>query len=110
MQALLATKSAFNTLFHSGIEGVKDGSPLIAVERNDYDYRFFSESRYINYIAKEVKTVDDCKVGKKIKVTVQVAINLKPLIADLQHNNMAISPSWGESGKKKVLQHLIPLS
>lgn len=106
--ALLATKSAFNTLFHSGIEGVKDGSPLIAVERNDYDYRFFSESRYINYIAKEVKTVDDCKVGKKIKVTVQVAINLKPLIADLQHNNMAISPSWGESGKKKSTAALNP--
>ena len=70
--ALLAAKSAFHTLFHAGIEGVKDGTPMVAVERNDYDYRFFSESRYINYITSEVKTVGDKKVGNKVRVTVQL--------------------------------------
>ena len=46
----LAIKSAFNTLFHSGVAGLKGGTPMIAVPRKDYDYRFFSESRYINYL------------------------------------------------------------
>ena len=64
---------------------------MVAVERNDYDYRFFSESRYINYITSEVKTVGDKKVGNKVRVTVQLSINVKSLIADLQHNNMSIS-------------------
>lgn len=106
--ALLAAKSAFHTLFHAGIEGVKDGTPMVAVERNDYDYRFFSESRYINYITSEVKTVGDKKVGNKVRVTVQLSINVKSLIADLQHNNMSISPSWGVASAKKSTSALNP--
>lgn len=93
--AILAAKSAFYTLFHSGVDGVKDGTPMVAIERKDYDYRFFSESRYINYLTDEVKTVSDMKVGKKVKAVVQVSINLKSLVADLQHNNITVSPSWG---------------
>ena len=106
--ALLAAKSAFHTLFHAGIEGVKDGTPMVAVERNDYDYRFFSESRYINYITSEVKTVGDKKVGNKVRVTVQLSINVKSLIADLQHNNMSISPSWVVASAKKSTSALNP--
>ncbi len=106
--SLLAAKSAFHTLFHVGIEGVKDGSPMIAVERSDYDYRFFSESRYINHITSEVKNIDSQKVGDKVRVTVQLSINLKSLIADLQHNGMSMSPSWGVSSIKKSTSALNP--
>ena len=87
---------------------MKDGTPMVAVERNDYDYRFFSESRYINYITSEVKTVGDKKVGNKVRVTVQLSINVKSLIADLQHNNMSISPSWGVASAKKSTSALNP--
>ena len=31
----LAIKSAFNTLFHSGVAGLKGGTPMIAVPRKD---------------------------------------------------------------------------
>ena len=97
----LAIKSAFNTLFHSGVAGLKGGTPMIAVPRKDYDYRFFSESRYINYLTDEPKEVDDMKVTKKKKVVVTVIINTKSLIADLQHNSIAVSPTWVD-GKKQV--------
>lgn len=97
----LAIKSAFNTLFHSGVAGLKGGTPMIAVPRKDYDYRFFSESRYINYLTDEPKEVDDMKVTKKKKVVVTVTINTKSLIADLQHNSIAVSPTWVD-GKKQV--------
>lgn len=104
----LAAKSAFNTLFHSGIEGVKDGTPMIAVERKDYDYRFFSESRYINYITSELKVVDDTKINKKVRVVVQLTINTKSLIADLQHNNIAVSSNWVDAKAKKATAALNP--
>lgn len=104
----LAAKSAFNTLFHSGIEGVKDGTPLIAVERKDYDYRFFSESRYINYITSELKVIDDTKINKKVRVVVQLTINTKSLIADLQHNNISVSPNWVDPKAKKATAAINP--
>ena len=87
--ALLAAKSAFHTLFHAGIEGVKDGTPMVAVERNDYDYRFFSESRYINYITSEVKTVGDKKVGNKVRVTVQLSWG----VASAKKSTSALNPT-----------------
>lgn len=106
--ATLATKSAFHALFHSGIPDLKNGVPMIAVERKDYDYRFFSESRYINYIGGEVKTMDDEKIAGKYRVTVRVAIKLKSLCADLERNNMAISPGWSNAKAVKATAALNP--
>lgn len=95
--ATLATKSAFHVLFHSGIPDLKNGVPMIAVERKDYDYRFFSESRYISYIGGEVETVNDEKIAGKYRVTVKVAVKLKSLCADLERNNMTLSPGWSNA-------------
>lgn len=106
--ALLAAKSAFHTLFHSGIQGVKNGAPMIAVERPDYDYRFFSESRYINYISSEVQTVSDAKIGGKYRVTVRLTIQLKSLCADLERNQMTVSPGWTDSKAVKATAALNP--
>lgn len=36
-----ATKSAFNALFHTGVPDLKNGVPMVAVKRNDFDFRFF---------------------------------------------------------------------
>lgn len=106
--ASLAAKSAFYTLFHSGVPGVKNGVPMIAVERSDYDYRFFSESRYINYIGSEIETVNSDKIGGKYRVTVKLTIQLKSLCADLEHNNMALNPGWTDSKAVKATAALNP--
>lgn len=87
----LAVKSAFNSLFHSGIDGVKNGVPMIAVERKDYDYRFFSEDRYINYLIGEIKTNSVKKLANHQKATVTITINLRTLKADLERNNMTLN-------------------
>lgn len=105
---LLAAKSAFHTLFHAGVQGVKNGVPMIAVEKQDYDYRFFTESRYINYIGSEVETVDDVKIGGKYRVTVKLTIRLKTLLADMAHNNLAISPGWTDAKVVKSTAALNP--
>ena len=106
--ALLAAKSAFYTLFHAGVEGVKNGVPMVAVEKKDYDYRFFNESRYINFIGSEVKTVDDTKIGGKYRVTVRLTIQLKTLLADLARNNLSVSPGWSDAKAVKATAALTP--
>lgn len=106
--ASLAAKSAFYTLFHSGVPGVKNGVPMIAVERSDYDYRFFSESRYINYIGSEIETVNSDKIGGKYRVTVKLTIQLKSLCADLEHNNMVMNPGWSDAKAVKATAALNP--
>ena len=106
--ALLASKSAFNTLFYSGIAGIKNGSPLVAVRRSDYDYRFFSESRYLNYISGEIETVNSEKVGGKYRVTVRQTILLKALCADLEQNDIALNPTWTDSKAVKATASLNP--
>lgn len=106
--ASLAAKSAFHTLFHSGVPGVKNGVPMISVERPDYDYRFFSESRYINYIGSEIETVNSDKIGGKYRVTVKLTIQLKSLCADLERNNMALNPGWSDAKAVKATAALNP--
>ena len=95
--AELAAKSAFNTLFHTGVEGLKNGVPMIMQERKDYDYRFFNESRYLNYLSGEILTVDDSKIGGRYQVKVRVTIQLKSLLADLERNHVAINPGWSDA-------------
>ena len=51
-----ALRSAFNALFHSGIDGLKSGVSMISGETKDYDYRFFQENRYLNYLTTRPKT------------------------------------------------------
>lgn len=106
--AVLATKSAFHTLFHSGIPGVKNGVPMVAVPQKDFDYRFFSESRYISYIGGEVDTKDDEKIAGQYRVTVQVNIRLKSLCAELQRNNLSLSPGWSDAKAVKATAALNP--
>lgn len=92
-----ATKSAFNALFHTGVPDLKNGVPMVAVKRNDFDFRFFSEARYINYLVGEVKTLDSKKISGRQRVTARVCINLKSLSAELQRNGLTLSPGWSDA-------------
>lgn len=104
----LAVRSAFHALLHTGIEGVRNGMPMVAVERNDYDYRFFTELRYLNYIRGEAEDVADSKIGGQRRVTVQLTILSKSLLADLEHNEMVVSPGWVDTKKASATAALNP--
>lgn len=106
--AVLATKSAFYTLFHAGVPGVKGGVPMMAAEKKDFDYRFFSESRYISYIGGEVDTKDDEKIAGQYRVTVQVNIKLKSLCAELERNKLALNPGWSDAKAVNATAALSP--
>lgn len=104
----LAVRSAFHALLHTGIGGVRNGIPMVAVERNDYDYRFFTELRYLNYIRGEAEDVADSKIGGQRRVTVQLTILSKSLLADLEHNEMVVSPGWVDTKKASATAALNP--
>lgn len=104
----LATKSAFNALLHSGVEGVKNGVAMMASEPKGFTYRFFSESRYISYISGEVETTDTEKIAGHQRVTVRVTIRLKSLRAELLRNNATLNPGWSDAKAVNATAALTP--
>lgn len=105
---VLAMKSAFNCLFHTGVEGLKNGNPILTVVKSDFDYRFFSENRYINYISGEPKTTSDTKIAKNRRVTVLLTINLRTLKGELDRNGQVFSPIWSDAKKETATASLNP--
>lgn len=104
----LAVKSAFNALFHSGIEGIKNATPMVATKRSDYDYRLFSENRYLNYIVGEIKQSGAQKIGGKQRVSVTITLNLAGIKRDLAKNNITLNPVWADAKKAGPTASLKP--
>ncbi len=110
----LAVKSAFNALFHSGVEGVKNGQSMMPSEagmtqaQRSYDYRFFNEERYLNYIAGEVNTVGSEKFGGKQRVTVELTIKTKAVCTDLSRNHLTLNPGWVDAKAVKATAAVNP--
>lgn len=103
-----AIQSAFHALFHSGVEGLKDGNPMLSETKADYDYRFFTDSRYVNYIVGEPSTLSVKKLGSKQRATVVVSINLTGLRKELERNKQVISPAWADAKKTEATSALNP--
>lgn len=105
---VLAVKSAFNCLFHSGVDGLKGGTPMLLETKRDYDYRFFSEGKYISYIVGEPETNFTQKTAGMQHASVTLTINLKTLRADLTRNRQALSPAWADAKKQEATTALNP--
>lgn len=104
----LAAKSAFNCLLHTGVAGLKDGNPILAETKRDYDYRLFNEGRYITYIIGVPKTLSTKKIANNQHATVTLTINLKTLRADLTRNKQVLSPAWADAKKQQPTSALNP--
>ena len=52
--ANMALKSAFYTLFYTGVDGVNKGNPMVSTAKPDYDRRFFDENRYSVFVKDKV--------------------------------------------------------
>lgn len=104
----MAIKSAFNALMHTGVEGLKDGHPILSEKKGDYDYRFFNDERYINYVVGVPKTIETKKLGSKQRATVVVSINLRGFRNELQRNKQVFSPAWADAKKTEATSALNP--
>lgn len=81
---------------------------MVALKRKDFDYRFFSEGRYINYLVGEVETIDSEKISGRYKVTARLTVNLKSLTAELQRNGLSLNPGWSDAKAVKATAALNP--
>ncbi|MDE6157361.1 MAG: hypothetical protein K2F78_04360 [Muribaculaceae bacterium] len=105
---ILAMKSAFNAILHSGVEGLKNGQPMIVGDSKAYDYRFFHENRYIQYMSQEPKKLNNDKIKGNNLTTVVVYINLKGLKAELLRNKLPLSPAWADAKAANATAALNP--
>lgn len=85
---VMAMKSAFYTLFYTGVEGVNRGNPLVAKAKPDYDRRFFDENRYSVFVKDYTVVEGPDKQGKQHRCTVEMTILLDALQKDLSRNRV----------------------
>ncbi len=105
---ILAMKSAFNALLHSGVEGLHNGQPMIVGDCKQYDYRFFHENRYIQYMSQEPRKLNNDKIKGNNLTTVVVHINTKGLKAELLRNKLPLSPAWADAKAVNATASLNP--
>ncbi len=105
---ILAIKSAFNCLFHTGIQGLKNNHPILSSTKKDYDYRFFNDNLYLNYIVGQPKTIQTKKIANNQKATVTLTINLRTLKGELTRNKQTFSPSWSDAKIETTTTSLNP--
>lgn len=85
----MAVKSAFHTLFYTGVEGVNGGKPIIAEQKAGYDTRFFNENRYSIFVKQSQERGSPTKQGGGYKSTVDVTIMWDALQNDLTRNKVS---------------------
>lgn len=98
----MAVRSVFNALFHEGVDELNGGNPMVGVERKDYDYRFHTTKRYLNYLVGKPVKLDKVKYGGQQRLTFEVRVNLAALKKDLVKNDMTLHPSWADKKKEDV--------
>lgn len=88
----MALKSIFNALFINGIEGVRDGKPLLSKENVYYVNQFF-KSRYMLFIKSYEPNGEPKKTRSKLyNGTVTAQVMIEALIRDLVQNKMMENP------------------
>lgn len=105
----MAVRSVFNALFHEGVEGLNGGTPMVGVERKDYDYRFHNTKRYLNYLVGKPVKLDKVKYGGRQHQTFEVAVNIAALKKDLVKNEVTLHPSWADAKKEDVSSAISPV-
>ena len=104
----LAVKQAFFGIINQGVEGLHSGQPMLTAPNKAFDYTFYKENKYQNYLTSTPVRLDETKVGSMKRVRMRVTINLKRLKNDLTSQNLSISPAWQDKGKTDPTDPLNP--
>lgn len=104
----MAVKQAFFGLFNSGVEGLNSGQPMLTEPNKAFDYTFYKDEKYRNYLVANPLKADDVKIGGDRRVTVKVTINYAKLKKDLQLARLSLSPAWQDKQEVKATASLNP--
>ena len=81
---------------------------MIVGDCKQYDYRFFHENRYIQYMSQEPRKLNNDKIKGNNLTTVVVYINTKGLKAELLRNKLPLSPAWADAKAVNATASLNP--
>lgn len=104
----MAVKQAFFGLMNTGIEGFHSGHAMLTEPNKAFDYTFYKDGKYRNYITCTPIKADDIKIGNDHKVSVKVCINYAKLKKDLEIAHLSISPAWQDKKEVKPTASLNP--
>lgn len=104
----LAVKQAFFGIINQGIEGLYSGQPMLTAPNKAFDYTFYKENKYQNYLTSTPVRLDETKVGSMKRVRMRVTINLTRLKKDLTSQNLSLSPAWQDKKATSATVSLNP--
>lgn len=96
----MAVKQAFFALINQGVKGLHAGQPMLSTPSKQFDYTFYKEGKYRNFLTSNPLKIDETKIAGNKKVDMRVTINLDRLLENLKQARLSISPAWQE--KKEV--------
>lgn len=103
----MAIKSAFNALLHSGVEGIKDGQPMLSGSDKSYEYRLYSGKRYVNMLSGKPTKADEMKISGIKKISYDVPVNINLLKKDLEKNEQSLNHAWADQKKENTVKTAI---
>lgn len=104
----MAVKQAFFALIDRGVEGIQSGQPILSTPSKEFNYTFYKDNKYLNYLTATPLKVDESKIGNNKRVSMKVSINLSKLKADLIAAKLAISPAWQDQKQSSATSSLNP--
>lgn len=104
----MAVKQAFFALIDQGVEGIQSGQPMLTTPNKAFNYTFYKEGKYLNYLVATPQKLDESKIGDQKRVRMKVIINLTKLKTDLTAQKLAISPAWQDKKKTSATASLNP--
>lgn len=104
----MAVKQAFFGLMNRGVEGLQSGQPMLTTPSREFDYTFYKDNKYLNYLTATPLKLDESKIGNERRVRVKVTVNLSKLKADLIASKLQVSPAWQDQKQATATSSLNP--
>lgn len=104
----MAVKQAFYALMNQGVKGLQSDRPLLTAPNKQFDYTFYKEGKYRNFLTANPLKVDETKIAGNRKVTMKVSINLERFKNELKNNKLSISPAWQDKKETSATVALNP--
>ena len=104
----MAVKQAFFALIDRGVEGIQSGQPILSTQSKEFNYTFYKDQKYLNYLTSTPLKLDESKIGNNKRVNMKVTINLAKLKSDLMAAKLAVSPAWQDQKKTTATASLNP--
>lgn len=104
----MAVKQAFFALLNHGVEGLQGGQPMLTENNKAFNYTFYKDNKYLNYLVSSPLKLDESKIGSDRRVRVRVTINLNRLKTYIAGSGCTLSPAWQDSKAAPATASLNP--